>query len=155
MFIGEGPGADEDEQGRPFVGRAGQLLNKQIEAMGLKREDVFIANVVKCRPPGNRTPTPDEVAVCWPFLQRQIEVIRPEVIITLGNPATQAILKTTVGITRLRGQWHELWGIPVMPTFHPAYLLRQYTEENRRRVWDDLQKVMEKLGLPKRKQKTD
>lgn len=149
MFIGEGPGAEEDAQGRPFVGKAGQLLDKQIEAMGLKRRDVYIANVVKCRPPGNRTPTPEESAACWPYLKRQIEIIRPEVIVTLGNPATQALLNTIIGITRLRGHWQEFAGIPVMPTFHPAYLLRQYSVDNRRRVWDDLQKVMERLGLPK------
>jgi uracil-DNA glycosylase len=151
MFVGEGPGADEDIQGRPFVGRAGQLLDKQIAAMGLRREDVFIANVVKCRPPNNRPPTPEEAAACWPFLKRQIEIIEPEVIVALGNPAVKALLNSSVGITRLRGQWHELWGIPVMPTFHPAYLLRQYSVENRRRVWDDLQKVMERLRLPARK----
>ena len=150
MFVGEGPGADEDAQGRPFVGRAGQLLDKQIAAMGLKREEVYIANVVKCRPPNNRPPTPEEAAACWPFLKRQIEIIQPEVIVALGNPAVKALLNTPIGITRLRGQWQELWGIPVMPTFHPAYVLRQYTVENRRRVWDDLQKVMERMGLPKK-----
>jgi uracil-DNA glycosylase len=150
MFIGEGPGADEDIQGRPFVGKAGQLLNKQIEAMGLKREDVFIANVVKCRPPDNRTPTPQEAAACWPFLRRQIEIVEPEVIVVLGNPAARALLNTTIGITRLRGQWQQYAGIPVMPTFHPAYVLRQYTVENRRRVWDDLKKVMARLGLEKK-----
>lgn len=155
MFVGEGPGQTEDETGRPFVGRAGELLDKQIAAMGLKREQVFIANIVKCRPPENRTPAPDEVAQCFGYLVRQIEIIRPAVIVTLGGPATKAMLDTKEGITRIRGTWHTfdalaLRGgpsIPVMPTFHPAYLLRSYTVENRKKVWSDLQAVMEKLGL--------
>ena len=147
MFVGEGPGENEDLQGRPFVGRAGEQLNKQIAAMGLKREDVFIANVVKCRPPGNRTPTPYEVATCTPYLARQIEIIRPEAIITLGLPATQHFLQTTAPMKRLRGVWASWRGIPVMPTYHPAYLLRAYTQENRAAVWSDLKQVMQKLGL--------
>ena len=154
MFIGEGPGQNEDEQGRPFVGRAGELLNKQIAAMGLEREQVFIANVVKCRPPNNRAPTPAEVDACEPYLRRQIQGIRPDAIITLGGPATKLILDTKLGITRLRGTWATYDGllptgpqVPVMPTFHPAYLLRSYTEDNRRRVWSDLQQVMERLGM--------
>ena len=147
MFVGEGPGVDEDAQGRPFVGRAGQLLDKMIAAMGLRREDVFIGNVVKCRPPGNRAPTPDETTACWSYLRRQIEIIAPEVIIVMGNAAAKVLLETRTGITRLRGQWHEVWGIPVMPTFHPAYLLRQYTPDNRQKVWADLQAVMEHLGI--------
>jgi len=147
FFIGEGPGAEEDLQGIPFVGRAGQLLDKMIEAMGLTRQDVFIGNVVKCRPPGNRAPTPDETAACWDYLRRQIEIIAPEVIVVMGNAAAKVLLETRTGITRLRGQWHEVWGIPVMPTFHPAYVLRQYTPDNRRKVWSDLQAVMEHLGL--------
>jgi len=138
MFIGEGPGADEDAQGEPFVGRAGQTLNKMILAIGLEREKVYIANVVKCRPPNNRDPKPDEIATCSPFLIGQIEAIRPRVIVTLGSPATKTLLGTKTGITRLRGTWHSYRGIPVMPTFHPAYLLRVYTDENRRLVWDDL-----------------
>jgi len=146
MFIGEGPGVEEDAQGKPFVGRSGQLLTKMIEAMGLSREQVYIANVVKCRPPGNRAPSPEEVDACWPYLQRQIEIIQPKVIVVLGNAATKALLDTGTGITKLRGHWQDLWGIPVMPTFHPAYLLRQYTVDNRKRVWSDLQAVMEKLG---------
>jgi uracil-DNA glycosylase len=156
MFVGEGPGEEEDRQGRPFVGRAGQLLNQMIHAMGLKREQVYIANVVKCRPPGNRTPMPDEAATCSGlYLWRQIRIISPRVIVTLGNPATQAILGVG-GITKIRGRWHALnkpseclEGVAVMPTFHPAYLLRQYTPQNRQAVWDDLQKVMERLGLKK------
>jgi len=138
MFVGEGPGADEDAQGEPFVGRAGQKLNDMIRAIHLERKDVYIANVVKCRPPQNRDPKPDEVAMCSPFLFRQIEAIRPRVIVTLGAPATKLLLGTSAGITRLRGNWHEFRGIPVMPTFHPAYLLRAYTVDNRKKVWDDL-----------------
>ena len=138
MFIGEGPGADEDLKGEPFVGRAGKKLDEMIAAIGLTREKVYIANVVKCRPPQNRDPERDEIETCSPFLIRQIETIRPRVIVTLGSPATRTVLATRVGITKLRGTWHEFHGIPVMPTFHPAYLLRAYTPENRRRVWDDL-----------------
>jgi len=138
LFIGEGPGADEDAQGEPFVGRAGRKLNEMIRAIGLRREEVYIANVVKCRPPQNREPEADEVATCTPFLFAQIEAIRPRVIVTLGAPATKTVLGTKVGITRLRGTWHSYKGIPVMPTFHPAYLLRAYTPENRRKVWEDL-----------------
>ena len=148
MFVGEGPGAEEDAQGIPFVGRSGELLTKMIRAMGLDRgpgSRVYIANVVKCRPPGNRTPGPDEASACWGFLKRQIEIIRPKIIVVLGNAAARMLLDTKVGITRLRGQWQDLGGIPVMPTFHPAYLLRQYTVENRRNVWSDLQEVMKKL----------
>jgi DNA polymerase len=139
MFVGEGPGADEDLQGEPFVGRAGKKLDEMIVAIGLTREQVYIANVVKCRPPQNRDPERDEIETCSPFLMRQIEIIRPRVIVTLGSPATRLLLDTRVGITRLRGNWHDYRGIPVMPTFHPAYLLRAYTKENRRKVWDDLQ----------------
>lgn len=149
FFIGEGPGANEDEQGRPFVGRAGQLLDKMIESMGLRREDVFIANIVKCRPPDNREPAPDEVAACTPYLERQLEIIRPKVIVTLGRPASQYMLKTKIPMGRLRGQWHTWRGIKLMPTFHPAYILRQYTPEVRGAVWSDLQKVMAELGLKK------
>jgi DNA polymerase len=138
MFVGEGPGADEDAKGEPFVGRAGQKLNEMIRAIGLDRSDVYIANVVKCRPPGNRDPEPDEVATCSPFLFRQIEAIKPKVIVALGSPATKTLLGTKAGITALRGKWGEFRGIPVMPTFHPAYLLRQYTVENRTAVFNDL-----------------
>ena len=154
LFVGEGPGRDEDLSGRPFVGRAGELLTKMIAAMGLRREDVFIGNIVKCRPPNNRAPLPDEVDACWDYLVRQIAIIQPKVIVTLGNPSTHALLDTRVGITRLRGSWQTLsmigpgvGGTPVMPTFHPAYVLRQYTPDNRRKVWSDLQMVMERLGL--------
>src|SRR6185295_3488702 len=134
VFVGEGPGEDEDRTGRPFVGRAGQLLNKIIGAMGLKREDVYICNVVKCRPPENRTPLPDEIAACSPYLVEQIELIGPKAIVALGAPASKTLLKTTQGITALRGRWFTYNGIPVMPTFHPAFVLRSYTEENRRAV---------------------
>jgi uracil-DNA glycosylase family 4 len=150
MFIGEGPGQNEDEQGRPFVGRASQLLDKQISAMGLDRSEVYIANVVKCRPPGNRNPQADEVDACSPYLQQQIATIRPRVIITLGGPAAKLILNTAEGITRLRGTWHTYPHVdppvPVMPTFHPAYLLRAYTVENRAKVWSDLCAALEHLG---------
>jgi uracil-DNA glycosylase family 4 len=138
MFVGEGPGADEGAQGEPFVGRAGQKLNEMIQAIGLTREDVYIANVVKCRPPGNRDPEPDEVATCSPFLFRQIEIIRPKAIVALGSPATKTLLATKAGITSLRGRWGSFRGIPVMPTFHPAFLLRKYTVENRQAVFADL-----------------
>ncbi len=148
MFIGEGPGQNEDEQGRPFIGRAGDLLTKMIVAMGLTREDVFIANIVKCRPPENRAPTPDEITACWGYLRRQIATIMPAAIVTLGGPATKTLLDTKLGITGLRGQWHPFTGlqpdgpiIPVMPTFHPAYVLRNYTVETRGRVWSDLKIV--------------
>ncbi|OLD64975.1 MAG: hypothetical protein AUI47_03435 [Acidobacteria bacterium 13_1_40CM_2_68_5] len=143
MFVGEGPGADEDLKGEPFVGRAGQLLNKIIESMGMERKDVYIANVVKCRPPENRTPLPDEIATCSPFLFKQILVIRPRVVVCLGTPATQTVLGTRETITRLRGTFHEIDGIRVMPTFHPAYLLRNPAAK--REVWDDMKKVMAEL----------
>jgi len=138
IFVGEGPGADEDAQGEPFVGRAGKKLDQMIAAIGLQREEVYIANVVKCRPPKNRDPERDEIETCSPFLTSQIEAIRPKVIVTLGAPATRLLLNTRIGITRLRGNWQSFRGTPVMPTFHPAYLLRAYTVENRRNVFDDL-----------------
>jgi DNA polymerase len=138
MFVGEGPGADEDAQGEPFVGRAGKKLDEMIKAIKLRRDQVYIANVVKCRPPNNRDPERDEVATCAPFLFAQIDAIRPSVIVTLGAPAARTLLNTKIGITKLRGTWQSFRGIPVMPTFHPAYLLRVYTQENRRKVYDDL-----------------
>jgi len=143
MFVGEGPGADEDAQGEPFVGRAGQLLTKIIEAMGLTRAEVYIANIVKCRPPENRTPLPDEVGTCSPFLMRQIAIIRPRVIVCLGTPSAQTMLGTRETITRLRGQFREVAGVRVMPTFHPAYLLRNPAAK--REVWDDMKQVMAAL----------
>jgi uracil-DNA glycosylase len=149
FFIGEGPGENEDLSGRPFVGRAGQLLDKMIAAMGLRREQVFIANIVKCRPPGNRVPAPDEVATCTPYLERQLEIIRPPVIVTLGRPAATYMLsnpKLTMG--SIRGRWQQWRGIKLMPTFHPSYVLRTYTEEIRKTVWGDLKQVMEAVGLP-------
>jgi len=149
MFVGEAPGADEDRTGRPFVGRAGKLLDKQIEAMGLARTDVFIANIGKVRPPGNRVPTPDEADRMMPFLLKQIEIICPKVIVSLGATSAKYLLNSPkLAITRERGRWRDFHGIDLMPTFHPAYLLRQYTKENRARVWQDLQNVMQRLGLP-------
>lgn len=143
MFIGEGPGRDEDLQGEPFVGRAGQLLTRIIEAMGYKRKDVFIANIVKCRPPQNRNPAPDEAATCIPFLIGQIEIIQPKVIVCLGSVAAQFLLQTEQKITSLRGNFHEWNGVPVMPTYHPAFLLRN--PNMKKPVWEDMQKVMEVL----------
>ncbi len=148
LFVGEAPGADEDRVGEPFVGRAGQKLNDMIRALGLMREQVYIANVLKVRPPENRAPTLDEMAKDGPFLNEQIRIIRPEVIVTLGNPATHWLLGITEGITRVRGRWMEFEGIPALPPYHPAYLLRQYTKEMRQQVWTDLQAVMARLGLP-------
>lgn len=146
MFVGEAPGAEEDRQGRPFVGRSGQKLTEMINALGFERDDVYIANVLKSRPPNNATPTAAEAAKCGPYLARQIEIIQPKVVVALGAPATKLLLETREGITKLRGTWHSYHGIPVMPTFHPAYLLRQYTPENRRKVWSDLQAAREKLA---------
>ncbi len=146
MFVGEGPGADEDATGRPFVGRAGQLLTKMIEAIDLKREDVYIANVVKSRPPGNRAPEKDEVEACIPFLFRQIASIHPKLIVALGNPAMQALLDTKIGITKMRGEFQDyprIEGIKVLPTFHPAYLLR--SPDKKKEAWDDLKKVRDFL----------
>src|SRR6476660_402651 len=143
MFVGEAPGADEDAQARPFVGRAGQLLTKIIEAIGMKREDVLIGNVNRCRPPGNRAPLPDEVAMCKPFLLREIAAARPEVIVVLGNTAMKNLLDTREGITKLRGIFQDYKGIKVMPTFHPAYLLRDPSKK--RETWEDLKKVRDYL----------
>jgi DNA polymerase len=139
MFVGEAPGEDEDRQGEPFVGRAGQLLTKIIESIGLRREQVYIANVIKCRPPGNRNPEPDEVASCEPFLFRQIDVVAPKVIVALGKFAAQSLLKTTDPITRLRGRTYQYRGAVLIPTFHPAYLLRDPSKK--REVWEDMKKV--------------
>ncbi len=143
MFVGEAPGAEEDRQGRPFVGRAGELLDRMISALELHRQDVYIANILKSRPPDNRTPTPKETANCGPWLERQIDLVRPKVIVTLGAVPTKYLLGITDGITRARGKWGTYEGnggdIPVMPTFHPAYVLRQYTPEVRGAVWNDLQ----------------
>lgn len=153
VFVGEAPGADEDAQGRPFVGRAGQLLNNIIAAMGLRRQDVFICNILKCRPPDNRDPRPDEIVHCLPFLQRQLELIRPRVIVALGAHAARTLLKSELPIGRLRGRFHDYYfseGAPpvkLMPTYHPAYLLRNYSQDNRRHVWEDMQKVMAELGM--------
>ncbi len=143
MFIGEAPGADEDAQARPFVGRAGQLLIKIIEALGLSREDVVIGNVNRCRPPGNRPPTGEEASICKPFLQREIALVQPEVIVVLGNTAMKNLLGTREGITKVRGQFQDFKGIKVMPTFHPAYLLRDPSKK--RETWEDLKKVRDYL----------
>ncbi len=144
MFVGEGPGRDEDLQGEPFVGRAGQLLTDIItKGMKLRREDVYIANVVKCRPPANRNPEPDEVAACEPFLKKQIDLVRPQIIVGLGKFAVQTLLQSKVPITKVRGTWHSYHGIKLMPTFHPAYLLRNPADK--KLVWEDIQKVMKEL----------
>ena len=147
MFVGEAPGADEDIQGEPFVGRAGQLLTKIIEAIELAREDVYIANVIKCRPPGNRTPLPEEAAVCKPFLLREIAVVRPMVIVVLGAHAAQTLLETKTPISKMRGHFHEYLGVKVMPTFHPAYLLRD--PHKKREVWEDIKMVRDYLANAK------
>jgi len=145
LFVGEGPGAEEDKRGLPFVGRAGDLLTRMIErGMGIPRSQVYICNIVKCRPPQNREPAPNEIAACRPFLDEQIDAVAPKVIVALGRPATGVLLGRDVSITRTRGVWHEYRGIPVMPTFHPAFILRQYTEENRRLVWQDLKAALER-----------
>jgi uracil-DNA glycosylase family 4 len=144
VFVGEGPGADEDLQGEPFVGKAGQLLTKMIEAMGYTRDSVYICNVVKCRPPGNRNPEPDEIAACEPYLRAQLDAIRPRAIVALGKFAAQTLLRDATPITRLRGHWRTYAGIDLMPTFHPAYLLR--SPEEKRKAWDDLKAVLAKIG---------
>lgn len=150
VFVGEGPGADEDLKGEPFVGRAGQLLTAAItKGMGLTREEVYICNVVKCRPPENRAPLPDETQACTPYLYRQLDLIKPEVIVTLGQPAQMALSGIEMGITKLRGQWQSWRGIKLMPTFHPAYLLRN--PPVKKFFWEDLQAVMQELGIEKPK----
>jgi DNA polymerase len=154
MFVGEAPGADEDKQGEPFVGRAGQLLTKMIQAMGLQRSDVYIANILKCRPDvdtptGNRKPTPEEMAICIPHLEEQIRLIRPKVLVALGDTAVKGLVPSLKeGITRLRGHWLEYRGIPLMPTFHPSYLLRNASAATKRLCWEDLLAVLEKLEKP-------
>jgi len=154
MFVGEAPGADEDEQGEPFVGKAGQLLTKIIETMGLRRSDVYIGNILKCRPDtpsqsaGNRKPTSEEMQTCIPYLHEQIDLIQPKVIVALGATAVEGLLGKTIGITKLRGNWKTYRGIPLMPTYHPAYLLRNQAMSEKRRVWEDMLQVMEKLGMP-------
>lgn len=145
MFVGEGPGRDEDLQGEPFVGAAGQLLDRMIKAMGLSRAEVYIGNIVKCRPPQNRDPEPDEVAACEGFLKAQIRAVKPEVLVALGRIAAQTLLRDPTPVSRLRGKWREYEGVPLMPTFHPAYLLRNASDK--RLVWADLQAVMARLGL--------
>ncbi len=146
MFIGDAPGAEEDLEGIPFVGEAGKKLNEIISAMGMHREDVYIANVLKSRPPNNRTPSPSEIAMCAPFLAEQVAIIKPKVIVALGAPAAQYLLGSTTGITQLRGEWGSYEEISVMPTFHPAFLLLNYTKETRSQMWADMQQVMAKLG---------
>ncbi|MDB6016947.1 MAG: Phage polymerase-related protein [Pedosphaera sp.] len=154
MFVGEAPGADEDEQGEPFVGKAGQLLTKIIQTMGLQRGQVYIGNILKCRPDtpgesaGNRKPTPAEMQTCIPYLHEQIDLIRPKVLVALGGTAVEGLLGKTVGITKLRGQWQTYRNIPLMPTYHPAYLLRNQALSEKRRVWEDMLSVMEKLNMP-------
>jgi uracil-DNA glycosylase family 4 len=154
MFVGEAPGADEDEQGEPFVGKAGQLLTKIIETMGLQRGDVYIGNILKCRPDtpgqsaGNRKPTSDEMATCIPYLHEQIDLIQPKVLVALGATAVEGLLGKTIGITKLRGTWKTYRNIPLMPTYHPAYLLRNQAMSEKRKVWEDMLQVMEKLQMP-------
>ena len=154
MFVGEAPGADEDEQGEPFVGKAGQLLTKIIQTMGFSRDTVYIANILKCRPDtpgqsaGNRKPTPEEMKTCLPYLLAQIDLIQPKVIVALGAIAVEGLLGKTAGITRLRGQWQEFRAVPVMPTYHPAYLLRNAALGEKRKVWEDMLQVLERLGRP-------
>jgi len=154
MFVGEAPGADEDAQGEPFVGRAGELLTKIIQAMGLQRGDVYIANILKCRPntpgqsSGNRKPTPDEMATCIPYLHEQIDLIRPRVLVALGATAIEGLLGKTMGIMKMRGNWKTYRGTPLMPTFHPAYLLRNQAMSEKRKVWEDMLAVMGKLEMP-------
>ena len=151
VFVGEGPGADEDAKGEPFVGAAGQVLNRIISAMGLKREEVYICNVVKCRPPGNRDPESDEIATCSPFLLRQLQSVNPEVIVALGKPASHTLLGTKEPISKLRGKFRDFHGIPLMPTYHPSYLLRKQGEgsmESFWEVWDDMAQVLRLLKLP-------
>jgi DNA polymerase len=154
MFVGEAPGADEDAQGEPFVGRAGQLLTRIIETMGLSRNTVYIGNILKCRPDmpagesGNRKPTPEEMETCMPWLLDQIEVIQPKVLVALGATAVEGLIGGKVAITRMRGQWKEFKGIPLMPTFHPSYLLRGNDIGKKRQVWEDMLQVMEKLNMP-------
>lgn len=145
VFVGEGPGLDEDRQGVPFVGAAGQLLTKIIQAMGLSRDGVYICNIIKCRPPQNRTPEADEVAACLPFLERQLAAIGPECICALGAVAARSLLETDLPISRLRGRFHSYQGVAVMPTFHPAYLLRNPAQK--RAVWEDVQQIMARLGI--------
>ena len=154
VFVGEAPGADEDAQGLAFVGRAGKLLTKIVEAMGLKRDNVFICNILKCRPPENRDPKLDEIASCLPYLQRQLELIKPEIIVALGAHAAKTLLDSQKTIGQLRGQFHDYYTasdaepIKLMPTYHPAYLLRSYSPDNRKRVWEDMKKVLAELNLP-------
>src|SRR2546422_2326483 len=153
MFVGEAPGADEDVQGEPFIGAAGQLLTKIIQAMGLSRQSVYIANILKCRPDtpgqssGNRKPTPEEMQTCIPHLEAQIDLIKPKVLVALGGTALEGLLGIS-GITKLRGNWQTYRGIPLMPTYHPSYLLRNQAPTEKRRVWEDMLQVMEKLGMP-------
>ena len=155
VFVGEAPGADEDAQGLPFVGRAGQLLDKMIQAMGLDPvKDVYVCNIIKCRPPGNRRPEPEEIAACIPYLHEQLDAIQPRVIVAMGNTAVGALLETKIGITKVRGNWKLYRGrVPVMPTYHPSYLIRPSAQqqEAKRQAWEDLQAVMKELGLPPRK----
>ena len=158
VFVGEGPGADEDRQGEPFVGEAGQVLNRIITAMGLKREDVYICNVVKCRPPGNRDPEQDEIAACSSFLLRQLQAIKPEVVVALGKFAAQTLLDTKEPISKLRGRFRDFHGIPLMPTYHPSFLLRRQGEGNMDafwEVWDDMTQVLRllKLQVPEKSRK--
>lgn len=153
-FIGEAPGADEDAQGIPFVGAAGQLLNRIIAAMGLTREEVYICNIIKCRPPGNRTPLPDEAANCREYLEKQLDLVKPKYIVALGGTAATNLLQTTLALGKLRGKFHDYKGIPVVATYHPAYLLPHRAPEKKKEVWDDMKMLLTKMGRPIPTQKT-
>lgn len=150
LFIGEGPGKEEDLSGRPFVGRSGQLFDKILASVSLTREDIYITNIIKCRPPGNRDPESAEVVACWPYLETQIELLRPRLIVTLGLPAVRTLLESTESLGRLRGRFHDYRGIPLLATYHPAYILRSYTAENRKKAWDDIKMVRDFLAGQKK-----
>lgn len=150
LFIGEGPGKEEDFSGRPFVGRSGQLFDKILASVSLTREDIYITNIIKCRPPGNRDPESAEVVACWPYLETQIELLRPRLIVTLGLPAVRTLLESTESLGRLRGRFHDYRGIPLLATYHPAYILRSYTVENRKKAWDDIKMVRDFLAGQKK-----
>ncbi len=146
LFIGEGPGRDEDLSGRPFVGRSGKLLDKILASISLAREDIYITNIVKCRPPGNRDPEPAEVIACWPYLETQIKLLRPRLIVTLGLPAARTLLESTDSLGRIRGRFHDYKGVPLLATYHPAYILRSYTVETRKKAWEDIKMVRDFLA---------
>jgi DNA polymerase len=154
-FVGEAPGADEDRMGEPFVGRAGQLLTRIIEAMGLQRQEVYICNILKCRPPGNRVPTVQECRNCFPYFEQQFELVRPKFLVALGNTASRALLQTTLGVTRLRGRFHEYRGVPLVCTYHPSALLRDTSGQMKRETWEDMKMLLQRMGRPIPSGRTD